>query len=77
MGEGSKEKEAMRDLWALVPSRAHPRKDLRSPLPVSVGEAERFVEMANRVDRDRALGNAVVPVMAAFAFRRLIETMLI
>ena len=46
-------------------------QDLRARLPVGTGAPQCQQAMANRIDRLRALGNAVVPQVAEFIGRRI------
>ncbi len=47
------------------------QQDMRTDLPLGIGETERILALAYRVDRLRALGNGVVPIQAALAFLHL------
>ena len=62
MGTGSEEDEELRRMWlTLLAKPLEETQDMQSSLFEQVGQTERSKKMAPRVDRLRALGNAVVP----------------
>jgi site-specific DNA-cytosine methylase len=74
VGQGQEETEELRGVWdGVCPEPLQETQDLQCGMPVGYREIECVKEVAARVDRLKSLGNAIVPQIAEWIGRRIVE----
>ena len=73
MGAWQKDKEALHNMPCMVHAEGFPcpQNMWRQSLPIRLGEVQCWAEMGSRVNRLKALGNAVVPQIPELIARRI------